>query len=88
MKKRDIAGKIIKLVAQPDVRWPLVSQCSGCSHIRSDHLSCDVYRFPGAMWSAGNCVMATHLIKEARIEKLVDPIKAGKAQMKNWAKKK
>lgn len=60
----------------------IVEKCKGCLHIVLDS-GCEVYEFPEAKWSAGNCPMNTHLRKvEKKQEKQVDPIKMSKRRIK------
>ncbi len=87
MKKRDNAGKIIELVAQLEVRWPLVAKCSGCAHVINNRF-CDAYLYPETKWSAGNCPLCTTIEKVEVVKKIVDPIKASKQAMKSKVKKK
>jgi hypothetical protein len=57
-------------------------KCKGCLHVVLDS-GCEVYEFPEAKWSYGNCPMNTHLrkVKEKK-EKFIDPIKLSKRKMK------
>lgn len=67
-------NKIIK------TRTPL--ECAGCQHEDRD-LKCLVYAYPETKWSAGNCPMATHVVrKDPAAAKELDPIKASKRKMK------
>ena len=64
---------------------PVVEQCNTCEHIEvfNDTKYCDAYRDPFNMWIAGNCPLATHIIREIKEEKkTLDPRKAAKQRKK------
>ena len=70
---------------------PIIDRCTGCGNIMGQPPllevpavnKCRVFINPEAKWSAGNCVMATHLKKKVEMEaKALDPIKASKRKMK------
>ena len=70
---------------------PIDQRCTGCGNIISQAPIlevppvniCRIYLYPEAKWSAGNCILATHLKKAAaEAKKELDPIKASKRSMK------
>jgi hypothetical protein len=61
----------------------IIEACFGCSRIVQNEQDqvCKVYIVPKAMWKNRNCIMATHIKKEAIEEKMMDPLKASKRSM-------
>ncbi len=60
---------------------PIVSQCTGCAHVRgNDGVGfCNSYANPTAKWAAGMCNFATHAkVEKAKDTKSVNPLKASK----------
>jgi hypothetical protein len=72
-------------------REPIYPKCEGCGNIITQKQMlevtpvnlCRIYVWPEALWSRGNCVMATHIQKKTEPEKkTLDPIKASKKKAK------
>jgi len=58
----------------------VVKECAGCGKV-VDTLFCGVYISPLGKWESGkNCPMATHLVREVKEQKFVNPLKASKRE--------
>jgi len=60
--------------------YPIVEQCNGCGKIQELPTGnyCISYPQPELKWKAGKCNFATHIVREAKQEKVVNALKASK----------
>lgn len=58
----------------------IVEQCIGCSHIENEY--CKTYIRPATKWMSGNCPSATHIVKEVKESKKINPLKQSKKSSK------
>ena len=56
----------------------VVEKCVGCKEVVASTNRCLCYCSPSAKWSAGNCPRASHIVREVKEEKFVNPLKASK----------
>ena len=56
---------------------PIAPQCTGCDRVKGE--VCSTYVDPPSMWLEGDCIMATHIKREAAAaERKLNPLKASK----------
>ena len=65
------------------LKEPIIEQCLGCDRViqNKEKQVCKIYPAPKSMWRTRNCLMATHLKREVREEKKVNPLKQSKRSM-------
>jgi hypothetical protein len=65
------------------VHEEIIEQCQGCQNVDTFR-TCRIYLVPSVKWNAGNCPMASHVVKKSpAVMKALDPIKANKRSMKD-----
>ena len=65
---------------KPIVQSPIIAQCVGCAHVAGDGevKHCDVYKDPEWKWALGQCNFNTHVKREKKDEKFINPLKLAK----------
>lgn len=65
------------------LKEPITESCLGCDRVTQDGEKqiCKSYVVPKSMWRNRNCLMASHLKREAIEEKKVNPLKKSKRSM-------